>query len=239
MSSELYRKISTLLEQKPVVNRHTFFQLKHFIIGKELTLQAKLRKCLVELDSRKDAIQNIHWSIEEAKDDLELLRIKMCKLKDSDKPVDYKAVHQRKLLRRQQSLMANIIKLEKKLRENEEEAGFFYSAFLKLEEIEKLKSFDDLEENAKLWDETYSQELQLRLLLQKAFDPQLVKQILALDKESPIRSTMINILDQLQKRAEAEQSHQERQKNIMDQQINTARNTSNAAEDKWQKESPA
>ena len=79
--------------------------------------------------------------------------------------------------------------------------AFFLSAYKQLEKIEPLRRHDDPESNAEFWNENLSQELQLRILLQKPLDLELVKCILALNKDAPIRIEMIKILDQIQNKA--------------------------------------
>lgn len=205
MKNEIYEESKKLLVEKRVSNRHTFFQLKHFVLGKELTTQSKLQKCLKELDARTESIYNINLSIEESKDDIKLLEIKIQALQKkkekSELNKQFKTIQIRKLERKKLSLINSLNNLNKKLKETEEEASFFLSAFKQLEKIETLKNYDDLESNSHFWNENLSQELQLRILLQKPLDLELVKCILALNKESPIRIEMIKILEQIQNKA--------------------------------------
>lgn len=243
MSRQLYSEMCKLLEDKQLANRHSLFQLKHFVVGKELTVQAKLRRCLTELNARKESIENLTLSIEEMKDDLKLLELKIDKIKGTEAKSElhsqWQEIQIRKLERRKISTNSTLKNLRRKMREQEEEANFFLQAYLQLEKLEPLKSFDDLEENTKLWDEIYSQELQLRLLLGKPIDLELVKCILALDKESAVKQNMVGILSQLQQQAEAAQSKQARIRQELDQQIQSARLENNGVEEQCQKEFPA
>ena len=113
----------------------------------------------------------------------------------------FKSIQIRKLERKKLSLVNSLNNLNKKLKETQEEASFFLSAYKQLEKIEPLRDYDDLESNSHFWNENLSQELQLRILLQKPLDLELVKCILALNKESPIRIEMVNILEQIQNKA--------------------------------------
>ncbi len=207
MTSVIYEEAKNLLiKTEPAIShRHTFFQLKHFIIGKELTTQAKMQKCLKEIEARVESINGMNLSIEEAEDDLELLNLKISNLekKKEKKGINkqYKDIQIRKLNRKKTLLSNSIQNINKKLKETEEEVSFFTSAFKQLEKIEPLKRYDDLESNQQFWNENFGQELQLRLLLQKPLDIELVKCILALNKESPIRIEMLKILDQIQNKA--------------------------------------
>ena len=42
MSTELIEKVETILNKVDLPDRHTFFQLEKFVIGKEPTVQAQL-----------------------------------------------------------------------------------------------------------------------------------------------------------------------------------------------------
>ena len=197
--------MKNLINRSEVSHRHTFFQLKHFVLGKELTTQAKMQKCLKETEARVESITAINLSIEETKDDINIIDLKILNLGKkkvkNDINKQYKEIQIRKLNRKKILLFNSLENQNKKLKETEEEVAFFVSAFKQLEKIEPLKKYDDPESNQNFWNENFSQELQLRLLLQKPLDLELVKCILALNKESPIRIEMIKILDQIQGRA--------------------------------------
>jgi hypothetical protein len=205
MSSEIYKEAKNLINRSEVSHRHTFFQLKHFVLGKELTTQAKMQKCLKETEARVESITAINLSIEETKDDINVIELKILNLGKkkvkNDINKQYKEIQIRKLNRKKSLLFNSLENQNKKLKETEEEVAFFVSAFKQLEKIEPLKKYDDPESNQNFWNENFSQELQLRLLLQKPLDLELVKCILALNKESPIRIEMIKILDQIQGKA--------------------------------------
>ena len=205
MSSETYHRANELITNSEVSNRHTFYQLKHFVLGKELTTQAKLQKCLREIDARVSTMKSMNLSIEEAQDDVKLLDLKMAvlekKKEKNDLHKEYKSIQKRKLNRKKTALLESIRDTAKKLRETEEETSFFMAAYEQLEKIEPLKRHDDPESNAEFWNENFAQELQLRLLLQKPLDLELVKCILALDNESSTKKEMIGILEQIQNQA--------------------------------------
>ena len=111
---------------------------------------------------------------------------------------EYRTIQKRKLERKKTALLDSIQDMKNKLKETEEEVSFFLSAYQQLEKIEPLKRHDDPESNAQFWNENLAQELQLRILLQKPLDLELVKCILALDPESSTRTEMIGILEQIQ-----------------------------------------
>ena len=205
MSSEIYKRACDLVESRPVCSRHTFYQLKHFVLGKELTTQAKMQKCLREIDARKGSMKSMILGIEDAEDELKMLGLKMVvlekKKEKNELHREYKAIQKRKLSRKKAVLQDTIDDMRKKLLETEEETSFFLGAYSQLEKIEPLKRHDDPEANAHYWNENFAQELQLRILLQKPLDLDLVKCILAMDSESATRKEMIGILEQIQNRA--------------------------------------
>ena len=205
MSSEIYNRACNLVESRPVCSRHTFYQLKHFVLGKELTTQAKMQKCLREIDARKGSMKSMILGIEDADDELKMLGLKMAvlekKKEKNELHREYKAIQKRKLSRKKAVLQDTIDDMRKKLLETEEETSFFLGAYSQLEKIEPLKRHDDPEANAHYWNENFAQELQLRILLQKPLDLDLVKCILAMDSESATRKEMIGILEQIQNRA--------------------------------------
>jgi hypothetical protein len=205
MSSETYEEAKQILNQKQISHRHTFYQLKHFVLGKELTTQSKMQKCLKEMQARYDSITNMDLSIEDLKDDIKLAELKILSLENKKQKTEideeFKLIEIKKLHRKKASLLNSLENLIKKQKEAEEEMAFFLSAYKQLEKIEPLKRHDDPESNAEFWNENLSQELQLRILLQKPLDLELVKCILALNKDAPIRMEMIKILDQIQNKA--------------------------------------
>lgn len=204
MKNLIYKKADDITKNK-IYNRHTFFQLKHFVLGKELTTQSKLQKCLREIDARKRTIKSIFFGIEDAKDDLELMNLKELNF-EKKKPknnIDNKnlEIQIRKLKRKKEMLLDSIKEMEIKLKEAEEETDFFIKAFEQLEMIEPLKRYDDPDSNAEFWNENFMQDLKLRLMLQKPIDIELIKCILSLDSESPVRKEVVGILDQVQRKA--------------------------------------
>jgi len=205
MSSEILPELRSLLEKNRVVNRLSFFQMKYFLIGKEPTIQARLRLCLNEISSRKESLEHLTLAIEEQIDELRLKEIEIERTtKELYKNELNKECHEieiRKLQRKKRQSELNLQSLHKTLRETEEEAQFFLEAFKALEKAESLKPFDDYESNLRLWDERYRDEVHLRLLTQKPLDLQLMKSILALDKEAPVRKELTEMMLQIEEQA--------------------------------------
>jgi hypothetical protein len=205
---DLLSSINQITEQPEVQRRHTMFQLKYFILGREPTIQARLRKCVVELVSRKENIENLRLAIEDIQDDIELTNIDInrqeitTKKTEDDLEKRFSEINTRKTRRKRKALESELRKLGKKLQETEEESVFFLQAYRDLEKAESLKPFDDFDTNVQYWNERYTEELKLRLLLQKPIDLELAKSILALDKSAPIRAEFIHILEQIEEQAQ-------------------------------------
>jgi len=208
------QKLSLISEIAEVVKiaperRHSYFQLKHFIVNKEPTHQAKLWQCLRELESRKDAIESIYFEIEDANDSLALIDIR--EEKERAKVSECISTGKGDLIRREWEIKIrqnrrsrlvaerNLVKLKEKLAFLEQEARFFLDCFNKLSEIEPVKDFDDLEAQTEYWNERLSQEVTLRTLLQLPLDADLAKTILSLADEMPIKTRLVNSLQHISK----------------------------------------
>lgn len=205
MSREIIDRVAELVGGSGVSGRHTFYQLKHFVLGKEITTQAKMWKCIREMEARLQASKSILRGIDEAEDDLRILQIKTEVLEKKKTKGslhrEHKEIRMRKLARKKEALAESVADMRRRLAETEEEMGFFLSAYRQLESIEPLRPHDDPEANAHYWDQNFMQELHLRLMLQKPLDLELVKCVLALEERSPVRKEMVGILEQIQKRA--------------------------------------
>lgn len=205
LSTEIIDSAAELVGSSGVSGRHTFYQLKHFVLGKEVTTQAKMWKCIRELEARVGSAKSILNGIEEAEDDLKIMdiRAQVLEKKKSKSPLhrEYKEIKRRKLDRRRMALEESVADMRKRLSEVEEEMRFFLGAYRQMEAIEPLRPHDDPEANAEYWNQNFSQELQLRMMLHRPLDLELVKCILAMHEGSEVRREMVGILNQIQRMA--------------------------------------
>jgi len=205
LSSKIIDQTDELVGKSGVSGRHTFYQLKHFVLGKEITTQAKMWKCIRELEARLGSAKSIVSGIEEAEDDCRIieLRLKSLEKKKTKSALhrEYVQIKRRKLERRRASLLESVSDMRKRLSETEEEMGFFLGAYRQMESMESLKPHDDPESNARYWDQNFAQEVQLRMLMGKPLDLELVKCVLAMDDNSSIKRDVVGILEQLQRHA--------------------------------------
>ena len=192
-------EIDKILENQKQ-ERHSIFQLKYFLIGKEPTNQAKMWRCIDELKARKQSTDAIKLEIEDANDDLELLNMKEAAITETT--AVEQQIARRKLKRKIAATESRLSELAQRLKGIEEESSFLVKAFNSINQIEELKPFDDLESQKNYWSEKLGQELNLRLLLGMALDMELVKTILALHSESTTKQELLGVLDGIKAKIE-------------------------------------
>lgn len=195
--------IITNILKNEVAERHSYFQLKHFLIGKEPTIQSKLWRCIREIKIRQDSIDAINLEIEDVKDDVQLIEMEISDIASSN-CIDREKIKLRKNKRKKQNLERRLYDLTQKLKNLIEECDFLANSFLELENIEKLKAFDDAEEQAKYWEAKLTEEWNSRSIAGLPPDAELIKTILALDSGSKIRN---NLISNINKQTERKSAH--------------------------------
>lgn len=201
---DLSEKVAEILNQN-IVNRHSYFQLKYFVLGKEYTTQSRLWCCIKEIQARAESRDAMCREIEDTDDNIALLKIERERMeaKRVRSPLNKqeKEIRLRKVDRRIAAAADNLTKLHSRLKETQEEMAFFANAFCQLEKVEPLKPFDDFESQNQYWNEKLSQEINLRLLLRNPLDAELMKTVLALKDGTPIKQTALDILDNSRQQA--------------------------------------
>jgi hypothetical protein len=221
MSTEITNQINGILEKQKTVNRHSFFQLKYFLINKEPTHQAKMWRCLRELEVRKESLEAVEMELEECQDNLDLADIEIQKMQIggglnasnpqlSELNSKEKQIHIKKANRKKISLQKNLVSLNKRKEELSEEAVFLLKALNKLEEIESIKPYDDLDAQKEYWNEKIKQKIQLRGLLGQPIDLELAEITLALADDMPVKQEMVQ---GLQERKRIAQQHYLKEEN--------------------------
>lgn len=196
-------EISKIIE-KSVPERHSFFQLRYFVIGKEPTNQAKMWQCLREIKARKDSLDSIELEIEEQKDTLELLELEEKVLDLNNFKEDTAEINElksqenrikvKKAKRQKKSTTSNIAQLLNRKKYIEEELEFFLEMFKTLETVEPLKSLDDVNAQKEYWAEKLTQKLNLKMLLGGQLESELVETIVALPDDMNIKKQILNTL---------------------------------------------
>jgi hypothetical protein len=195
------------LSKNEIPQRHTYFQLKYFLIGNEPTNQSRMWQCLRELKTRRDSISSIHLEIDETKDKIDLLEIEKEKFDIEKKRMDATDDSHHKELnirirqnnRKIEACKQNLIQLEERKKGILEECVFFADTFKNIEKIEKLKNFDDLDVQKEYWGAKLSRKLDLKLLNGGQIDSELIDTIMALPDEMPIKIAISNLLVKRQK----------------------------------------
>lgn len=195
-----------------VCERHSFFQMKYFIINKEPTVQAKMWQCLREIKTRYESLEALELELEECKDNLELIELDINNItsvlsKKSDKFTASKKrrieILLQKTKRKKIAAEKNIVNLQNKKKYLEEESGFFVMLFKSMEKVEPLKNFDDLDVQKQYWNEKLLQKINLKMLMQSNIDIELIETILALPDDIPIKKqTLTNLNNRHEQLAE-------------------------------------
>ena len=194
-----------------MVERHSYFQLKYFVIGKEPTNQSKMWRCLTELKARKESIDAIKMEIEDTQDICLSIGDTNVKFFDVEDSVE-RGITERKQLRRKKQLEKQLESLNRKLKNVEQEATFFEQAFRSLEKIEPLKPYDDFQSQLQYWNEKLLEELNLKMLLHQPIDTEVVKTIMTLDSEMPVKKTMVNVFQKINEQVKQLESEKKRLK---------------------------
>lgn len=201
MSRDLKAETTELLKHE-VVQRHSFFQLKYFLIGKEPTVQSKMWQCLRELRQRRESLDAIELEREEVKDKIALIDISMLKLTaaygDENQPeLDRREleIRIRQSERQKKALVKNLEDLDDKERWLNDECLFFVETFKNLEKVEPLRPFDDIEAQSQYWNEKLTQKANIKMLTQNTIDSELVETIVALPNDLPIKKHTLQNLN--------------------------------------------
>lgn len=209
MDTEILSQDIKKILQNELIERHSYFQLKYFLIGKEPTIQAKMWQCIRELKSRKDSLDAIDLEIEEIKDKIELIDISKQRSAlehsnslDSFKNNDEKELFLKELIiknrqtdRQKINLQKKLGSLENKTKNIAEECVFFVEVFKNLEKLEPLKHFDDLDSQKNYWNEKLTQKFNLKALTSNHLDTEMIETILALPDDIEVKKNVVSRLN--------------------------------------------
>lgn len=212
MSNELISKAAEILEKADMPDRHTFFQIEKFIIGKEPTAQAQLWAIVRELQSRMETVKSFQKDLSDAEDNLELFEVKIerldrrikeestCNDANSDLNIREYEINIRKLQREQSSLVEAAQKVKKKLECILEEMNYLVAGYEKIvSHYGEMKPVDDEQSQKEMWNEKLLEEFNLRIILQRPLDPEFVKTVLCLNDEAPVKKQLVTLIENIQK----------------------------------------
>lgn len=196
MSNEIMNELDVVLQNK-VPERHSSFQIKNFIVNSEPTVQGKIRQILRELKNRKDSMESILNDLEEADENIELIKIKIKKIErirtEDDLEKKENEIKIKSLKRKEKKLMHNIVKIKENLKYIQEEIECFLLIYKNLIEVEPIKDFDSEEVQKEYWEEKLSKEITINLSL--GYLPiELIKTVLLLSDDSVVKKNILGFL---------------------------------------------
>lgn len=226
MSIELTERVEEILKKAQMPNRHTFYQLQKFVIGKEPTGQSQLWQIVRELEARMETVYCYRKDLADAEDNLELFDLKIERLdreirmfagiSEEDNPVvdlDIKEreINIKKLQREKESLAKAARQVNKKLTATLEEMHFLVQAFDAIvEQIGEMKPLDDEAAQREMWNEKLLEEFNLRILLQRPLDPELVRTIMCLHDGAVVKQHLTKTLEAKQRAMIEQAAEQQR-----------------------------
>ena len=203
-TNELMVEMKEILKNE-IAERHSYFQMKYFIINKEPTIQSKMWQCLREIKTRHESLESIMLEIDDGKDNSELIDINIDKLEDalrkrigkedSSSELREMEINIRKLRRKKVLSEKNLDVLTKKMKHLEEEANFFVITFESLNKIEPLRNYDDIDSQKQYWNEKLLQKVNLKMLLHSTVDTEIIETVMALPDDLPIKQQTVKNLE--------------------------------------------
>lgn len=217
-------KATHIVEEANLPERHSYYQIEKFIIGKEPTTQAQLWQIVRELQARLESFDSLKDQLEECEDNLELFDIRMQKIdkkirdesqKNSEESflnIKELEIEIRKETRKKKALIRTAKKLRKKMQHLLEELMFFVQAYEKIiATCKEMKPYDDLEAQQEMWNEKLLEEYNLRAIFNKPLDTEFIRTILCLHDEAPIKQHIIKLINNIQdKLLKHQQKHLEK-----------------------------
>lgn len=166
-------------------DRHSYFQLKYFVIGKEPTVQAKIRACVRELADRQASIIALEAELTDV----------MKKITSFGEECETS-----------RAMSHHLSSLRSKLRGKEQEALFLIEMYEHLITIEEPKDWDDFEVQKEYWSAKLNMELNARLVMGSPLDAELVKTIWALPDDAPVKVNLIDVVNKLHRLTDKRQA---------------------------------
>ena len=189
-TNELMVEMKEILKNE-IAERHSYFQMKYFIINKEPTIQSKMWQCLREIKTRHESLESIMLEIDEGKDTLR----KRIGKEDSKSELREMEIGIRKMKRKKVLSEKNLEVLTKKMSHLEEEANFFVITFESLNKIEPLRNYDDIDSQKQYWNEKLLQKVNLKMLLHSTVDTEIIETVMALPDDLPIKQQTVKNLE--------------------------------------------
>lgn len=217
VEAAIVEKVDSILAKADIPDRHSFFQIEKFMIGKEPTGQAQLWAIVRELDARKETVDCYKKDLADAEDNLELFDIKIERLDleiqtlkaqnnaDTALNIREREINIRKLQREKAAFVKAAQKVNKKLKCTLEEMAFLADGFDKiLAKVGEMKPMDDEQSQKEMWNEKLLEDFNLRVILRRPFDPEFVRTVFCIHDEAPVKKHMAALIDNIQEKMIAE-----------------------------------
>ena len=207
----LTNQAEKILNSVDLKDRHSYFQLAHFILGKEPTIQAKLWQCVREISPRVETLIALEKEMEIFEENFQIIEIKIKIIESKINELSLNPNNEQNILKSQilkikkkryernlSSKEKTKEKITKKKRMVEEELSFFIKNFNELEKVEKIKNWDDFKLQNDIWSAKLGSELNLRFLLNLPTDIELCKTVLTLPEANPVKQQLVSSLKNIQ-----------------------------------------
>lgn len=209
MSNGCFDEAKLILDKCDYKERHSYFQLKNFIIDQEPTHQGKLWQCIREIKSRFDTLKSINLEIDNQKDLIELEKFEIRDFTNvhdmniRNNPECREALKSKIMQRKLESMQNTLNQIEFKKKNVEEELAFLIKCYDELNAFDKVKSFDDFNSQQEYWGKKFGADMDLRYLLGMTPDFNLIKSILSLNNNNPVKDKLLVLISQLKNRVES------------------------------------
>ena len=211
--NEIEKELKDICHNYDLPQRHTDFQIEHFIIGKESSFYGRIWQCLRELQQRYETIQAVDCELLDIEDNIKLEEIELKKLqiknKNYESPISQelaelkkqkKEIILRKQTRKVDSYKKSLDKTRQRRMEVLAECRKFIEVFKTLINEKSFVDINDPQAQLEFWNAKFGSELNLHAMLNHPMNAELVKSVLALPNESNIKGQLINAFDNLGKK---------------------------------------
>lgn len=209
----LIKKAEEILNHADLPDRHTFFQLEKFNIGKEPTAQAQLWQIVREMQARMETVDSYRRQLEDAEDNLELFDLKIERANRqirefakeealfTDLNINELEINIRKLKREKEALVLASRRVQKKLKCIFEELSFLTTSYENIVKAHgEMKPLDDPSAQREMWNEKLLEEFNLRVILNRPLEPEFVRTVLCLGDDAPVKRHIVHLLENIQKK---------------------------------------
>lgn len=227
MSTELMEKVEAILNKAEIPDRHSFFQIEKFIIGKEPTAQSQLWAISREIQARKESIECMEKDLQDAEDNLELFDVRIERLNRmirqeaeknepfTDLNIQEHEINIRKLQREKEGLIKSARKVNNRLKCVVEELGFLVLGFEQIvAKVGDMKPMDDEQAQKEMWNEKLLEDFNLRVILQRPLDPEFIKTVMCLHDEASVKKHVVSLIENIQQKMIAERRTQAQRPSI-------------------------